>query len=319
MNKFLLAALISLFSCPINPPAKTTITHFNITFAPDLSNRVDPNLYKRPLNDVDILKIVTNDLYPSILRYRRSENQKDKLLIDLVNKGLINQYQINTDKLLIDFGRFKNQNERINYIMERGVQRTLKKDAVEMVNEFNRVNTKAASQNFGADIWTYFNQGIDERIVLKPETFPGDQGETYVNNYRNILILTTDGYIEAGIFNKGFDLSKKKIDAFRNAYLLSGETDLNTFFKKNNQLHIRPVHNEALKNLEVLVMELYDRSLSKTGSATIQPTDMEIMKLFWADWLQASKVKRFELHTIANSKAEAEKVVLNFLGINKIQ
>jgi hypothetical protein len=319
MNKFLLAALISLFSCPINPPAKTTITHFNITFAPDLSNRVDPNLYKRPLNDVDILKIVTNDLYPSILRYRRSENQKDKLLIDLVNKGLINQYQINTDKLLIDFGRFKNQNERINYIMERGVQRTLKKDAAEMVNEFNRVNTKAASQNFGADIWTYFNQGIDERIVLKPETFPGDQDETYVNNYRNILILTTDGYIEAGIFNKGFDLSKRKIDAFRNAYLLSGETDLNTFFKKNNQLHIRPVHNEALKNLEVLVMELYDRSLSKTGSATIQPTDMEIMKLFWTDWLQASKVKRFELHHIANSKAEAEKVVLNFLGVNKIQ
>jgi hypothetical protein len=84
-------------------------------------------------------------------------------------------------------------------------------------------------------------------------------------------------------------------------------------------LHIRPVHNEALKNLEVLVMELYDRSLSKTGSATIQPTDMEIMKLFWTDWLRASKVKRFELHTIANSKAEAEKVVLNFLGVNKIQ
>jgi hypothetical protein len=176
MNRFLLAALISLFSCPINPPAKTTITHFNITFAPDLSNRVDPDLYKRPLNDVDILKIVTNDLYPSILRYRRSENQKDKLLIDLVNKGLINQYQINTDKLLIDFGRFKNQNERINYIMERGVQRTLKKDAAEMVDEYNRVNTKAASHNFGADIWTYFNQGIDERIVLKPETFPGDLG-----------------------------------------------------------------------------------------------------------------------------------------------
>lgn len=319
MNKFLLAGLITLFCATSTPPAKTTITHFNITFAPDLSNRVYPNLYKRPLNDVDILKIITGDLYPSILRYRRSENQKDKLFIDLINKGLISQYQINTDKVLIDFGRFRNQNERINYIMERGVQRTLKQDEAGMVNEFNRINTKAASQNFGADIWTYFNQGIDERIVLKAEPLPNDQGETYVNSYRNILILTTDGYIEAGIFNKGFDLSKKKIDAFRDAYLLSGEADLASFFRKNTQLHIRPVHNETLKNLEVLVMELYDRSLSKTGSARIQPTDMEIMKLFWTDWLKSSKVKRFELHTCANSKDEAEKIVLNFLGVNKIQ
>ena len=57
---------------------KYVITHYNITFAPDLSNRVNPNLYRRPLNDVDILKVLTRDLYPSILRCRRSENQVEQ-------------------------------------------------------------------------------------------------------------------------------------------------------------------------------------------------------------------------------------------------
>jgi hypothetical protein len=318
VNKLLITGLLALFvshsGTVIN---KIPITHFNITFASDLSNRVNPGLYKRPLNDVDLLKIVTSNLYPSILRYRRSESQKDKLLIDFINKGLINEYQVHTDRLLIDFGRFDRQYDRIAYILERNVKQTLRQDINKMVNEFSRINNVAARQNFGADIWTYFNEGIDDKRVLPDEKPINDQTNSYINTYRNILIITTDGYIEAGIYDKGFDLSKTRIDNFRTAYLASGQHDLQSFFKKNKQFRITPVHNEHLKNLEVLVMELYDRSRSKGGAASVQPTDMEIIKLFWTDWLQQSKVKRFELHPYANSRDEAEKIILNFLGVNK--
>jgi len=319
MKKYLIILLIIQLS-GFAKPKPVVITHFNITFAPDLSNRTNLQLYPRPLNDAEILKIITNNLYPTILRYRRSENQKDKLQVDFINKGLINQYKVNMDKLLIDFGQFSRQNDRINYIMERDhVRKTLRQDAGSMVAEFGRINNEAARKNFGADIYTYFNEGIDPKNVLLPEKPVDDEGTTYINTYRNVLILTTDGYIEAGIYDKGFDLSKTRIEAFRTAFLASGQTDLKTFFKKNPQFRITPAHNDQLKNLEVLVMELYDRSKSKTGRATIQPTDMEIMKLFWTDWLQQSKVKRFELHPCANSKAEAEKIVLDFLGTPKIQ
>src|ERR1700743_3395566 len=68
------------------------INHFNLIFAPDLSNRVDPGICRRPLNDSVILSIVAQDLYPYILRFRRSEDQKDKLRVDFINKGLITQY-----------------------------------------------------------------------------------------------------------------------------------------------------------------------------------------------------------------------------------
>jgi hypothetical protein len=330
MTKLIITGLFALFfsiACAGKRPKsapftaqKITVTHFNITFAPDLSNRVNPDLYKRPLNDVDILKIITANLYPSILRFRRSENQKDKLLVDFINKFLIKQYGVNTDKLLIDFGSFSRQNDRINYIMERDhVRQTLRQDAGKMVAEFDRINSEAARQNFGADIYTYFNEGIDKKNVLPAGKPFEDEANTYVNNFKNVLFLTTDGYIEAGIYDKGYDLSKNRIDAFRAAFLASGQSDLKTFFKKSLQFRINPVHNDNLKNLEVLVMELYDRSKSKTGRATVQPTDMEIMKLFWTDWLQQCGVKRFELHPCASSKDEAEKIILDFLGVNKIQ
>lgn len=315
----LLLTLLVTTSFMNGKPKPVVVTHFNITFAPDLSNRTNLQLYPRPLNDAEILKIITNNLYPTILRYRRSENQKDKLQVDFINKGLINQYNVNMEKLLIDFGQFSRQNDRINYILERDhVRKTLKQDAGFMVTEFGRINNTAARQNFGADIYTYFNEGIDQKNVLPSEKPVDDEGTTYVNTYRNVLILATDGYIEAGIYDKGFDLSKTRIDAFRAAFLASGQTDLKTFFKKNPQFRITPARNEYLKNLEVLLMELYDRSKSKTGRATIQPTDMEIMKLFWADWLQQSRVKRFELHPCASSKAEAEKIILDFLNVTKI-
>ncbi|HVI46209.1 MAG TPA: hypothetical protein VM802_15140 [Chitinophaga sp.] len=289
-----------------------TITHFNILFAPDMSNRVDTERYKRPLNDVNILSIVTSDLYPSILRFKRSENQKDKLRIDFINRGLINQYAVNTDKLLIDFDRFANQKERINYIRQ-----TLKKDEDEMTMEFTRVNGLAVRQNFGADIWSYLNQGIDDKRVLFSEKPVRLDHNTYVNTYRNILIMPTDGYIEAGIFGKGVDLGQNTVARFREAFSNSGETSMQQFLDSNKQFQIRPVNNAYLKDLEILVMELYDRSLSKQGAATVHPTDMEIIKLLWTKWLQQSGVKRFELHPFASSRDEAEKTILNFMGITK--
>jgi len=208
VNRLIMTGLFALFSLnnqhsgeiPADLPGagnKYVITHFNITFAPDLSNRVNPGLYKRPLSDVDILKIITHDLYPSILRCKRSENQKDKLLVDFVNKELISEYAVRTDKLLIDFGRFPNQNDRMAYILGRKpVKQTLSQDSGRMVAEFNRTNSLAARKNFGADIWTYLNEGIDNKKVLPTEKPVADEYNTYVSTYRNVLILTTDGYIE---------------------------------------------------------------------------------------------------------------------------
>lgn len=323
MNKLILSltlTLSGLFLVSYNlPPAKFEITHFNITFAPDLSNRVNPSKYARPLQDITILNRLTENLYPSILRQGRSEQQRDKLRVDFINKGLIGTYNVQAQSLSLDFGRFgTNQMARINYIKRRNnPSEFLQRDNERLNTEFSRIYNVAKTKNWGADIWTYFKEFDGERVLETEKGIHDDAGNSYVNKYKNILILATDGYIEAGIYGKGYDLSKKRVDDFRNAFISSGEEDLEAYFNKHKDFRIKPVQNKKLKNVEVLVMELFDRSRSKDGRATVHPTDLDILKLFWADWLKQSGVKRFELQPCSNSKAEAEKTMLNFLGVNK--
>jgi hypothetical protein len=290
--------------------ADFTTNHFNITIASDLSNRLNTKLYPKAIADSVIVNLVLDNVYPRILKHQRSMNQLDQVRIDFINKQQITAYNINTDKLQLDFARFGNkQQERIGY---------LKKDFVTdkegFKNEFKRTYERALAKSFGSDIWTYLQQGIDEAVVNKHTSLGKTGNKTFLNQYRNTLILITDGYIEAGIYGKGYDLSGKKIEAFRKSFLSSGDADLLAFYNKNPQHWIKALNNPLLKDLEVLVLELYDRSEGAIG-AKVHPTDYEIMKIFWSDWLKRSGAKRVELRPKFSNKQEASKVVMGFLGV----
>ncbi len=311
-KSILIYILLVISASAIFAQKQKEVIHYNIIFAPDLSNRLNAKIYPKPVNDVDLVEGIFKLIWPNILRAKRSEGQKDKYTIDFINKGLIKIYSVNTNVLTIDFQKFDRQNDRINYIMGRnGAKCTLENDVEKLIKEYKNFNNKASNSSNGADIWTYFQSGIDEGVI---------QSNIKIGNvnhvFRNILILITDGYIEAGIFNKGYDLSESKISNFRNAFLKSTEKDMATFLTKNQKFKINPVKNKYLKNLEVMVIEMYDRSLSKTGAATKHPTDMEIMKLIWSDWLQKSGVKRFELKATAANKDQGIKSIMNFIMNN---
>jgi hypothetical protein len=288
---------------------KYQVTNYNIIFSPDLSNRLNSKLYPRAISDPDIVSGVLKRIDPDILRLGRLTQQLDHYSVDFINKGLVGIYKVNTDLLHLDFERFTHhQDARIKYV--KGTQyHNLNADIRKFMSEYTNFNNKASISNNGADIWTYFNSGIDDRIVKRPIV----KGNT-TNNFRNILVMMTDGYIEAGIYNKGYDLNMSKVNNFRNAFLKSKGTDLALFLVKNPHFKINSVKNPYLSNLEVIVLEMYDRSLSKAGAATKHPTDMEIMKVIWKDWLKSSGVKRFELKPTANNQEEAVKYVMDFIS-----
>ena len=308
MKKYFLISVLICSACTYVAAQKIKeATDYNIVFAPDLSNRLNPKFYPKAVNDVDIVQGVLKKVWPEILKFKRTDGQLDHYSVDFINRGLIGLYKINTEVLTIDFQQFEKQVDRINYIMAR-VPRSLPKDIYNFTAEYKKFNDKAAISNNGADIWTYFQSGIDDRIIL-PDLAVGK----ITHKFRNIMVLMTDGYIEAGIYNKGYDLSAKKIEDFRNAFLKSKDGDMASFLSKNNKYKIKPAKNPYLKNLEVIVIEMYDRSLSKTGAATQHPTDMEIMRLIWTDWMKNSGVKRFELKPAASNQAEAVKYILDFI------
>ena len=65
----------------------------------------------------------------------------------------------------------------------------------------------------------------------------------------------------------------------------------------------------------LLVLKMYDRSLSQGGNATVHSIDTEILKLFWSDWLEKSGVKRYQLRPLMTTEAEVAQVVMGFMGI----
>ena len=307
MRKYIITSLMVLTAFTAFAQKTREIVHYNVVFAPDLSNRLNTTLYPKAVNDADIVDGALKNIWP-VLRIKRNDGQLDHYNVDFINKGLIGIYKVNTDLLNIDFQHFTRQGDRISYIMSRGVSRTLPKDVSAFMSEYRRFNNLAAKSNNGADIWSYFQSGIDERIVL-----PNLEKGKVIHTFKNIMVLLTDGYIEAGIYKKGYDLSGEKVSDFRKAFLKSKEPSMEVFLSKNNRFKITAVRNPFIKNLEVIVIEMYDRSLTKAGTATVHPTDMEIMKVIWTDWMKSSGVKRFELKAAASSKSEAIKYVTDFI------
>ena len=314
------------YEADVNKVSETVETvHYNIIVSPDLSNRVVETLYPKPVSDTDIVRTIFDNIYPRVLTAGgRKQHQTDKFRIDFINRSLLSKYQVDSDVLMLDFSRFKKQSERIEYLNGRGAAGSLKEDSERLKEEVGQIYSAARKNTHGADIWSYLNTSFHKQM-LGPEldsTSVEGSDAIFKNKYRNVLILLTDGYIETGLTTangaktrKTHNLTKADVDRFRANYLKNGNgSSLKEFFSQN-EYGIIPVENSALAATEVLVLELYDRSLSAGGSATAHPTDFEILQLFWNDWLEKSGVKKFEVHPTASSKKEVESFIFSFLGV----
>ncbi len=219
------------------------ILHYNITIAPDLSNRMDHQLYPKPIEDQVIVNSILDNIYPSILTSKRSENQKDKISLSFINNMLISRYQVEGEKLRFDFGSFKNQKERIDYLKDRIPERYFSTDLKNFKSAYGNLVQKALRDPHGADLWTYLNSRINDGVAVLPEEKPIQyNGSIYHNLYKNVLILITDGYIEAGLYgandcpteNSCYYLSSSRIARFRSDFLNSGEKDMATSPKQSS-------------------------------------------------------------------------------------
>ncbi len=299
------------------------VDHYNIIIAPDLSNRIDNNVHPKPVSDEDIIKSLFSNV-DNILNYgHRSSDQKDKYSFAFTSNMIVSSLGFNQDLLSLDFSDFGNQRQRIDYIKSREEfdKNGLSENIESLLGECSDIYQKARTNQGGADLWSFMDSGIDATTV-RPDLPPQDLGGyTVKSRHKNILILFTDGYIENGLVvksgsgyskNMTYDLPQSTINRFRQDYLKSNTNEMKKFFE-DNQYGIIPVQNDYLKNFDILVMELYDRSLDKHGAAKVHPTDADIIKLFWSDWFKKSGVKNYELHTCVSSQRIAESILLEFI------
>lgn len=321
-------SILSLTECATETEIADKKPHYTIILSPDLSNRIDENVHKNKV--VHDVKLISNILENYFYKYHddsffcdadifhadnRITNQRDKIVVRFPNSNNIKEYNVDMQKLHIDLSDhyfLQDPMRRIEYLQSIDTIKSFKKDTLQFAEELRRVYYNASKSTHGADIYSLLNNRLDNYII-----------KDTIQPYRNILILFTDGYVEAGTYqnfikegNKKTYLDQKTIDNFRRAFKESNKKNkgesLEAFFAKNNYGLI-PLENNALLHLEVLAVEFYDRSQNKGGGQGVQPDDYEILKLFWEDWLKKSKVKRYEIHEYVDSVEEFETIWKKFI------
>jgi hypothetical protein len=299
-----------------------SIEHFNICIVPDLSNRLDIEKCPKPIDDSQMVDAIIDEIYPTILKNRVDMNQPDKIFVKFTSPKIINYYNVNNAILTFDFEKFENQIDRINYLTNRDGKSEFENDKHAFKNEFKTLLSNARQRACGADVWSFFNNEINNTCIRTEVQRIDDQDYIFEHKYKNIIVLFTDGYVEAGLYeannttgNKTYHLSSNLIREFRTKYEQSNETDIQTFFTKYGY-GLVTLDNPILKDVEVLAVEFYDRSLTLSGNATVHPTDGEILELFWNDWMMKSGVKKFKSCKIASSVDEFMNEFHQFAEIN---
>ena len=300
--------------------------HFNMIIVPDLSNRIDIVNKPKPVSDLEIIGGVLDNIYPEFLSENRiNAHQQDRFLLEFTNQKLITDHNINTDLLSVDISKFKNQIERIEYLTGKNNLNNLNRDIEKLKTEVGNTYAKARADLGGADIPSFLENLNTSQIKKKGclKNKKTHDGKTIVQEYRNVIILITDGYIEADKYSSNYtsqkiypNISEKRINSFRNDFSQKKNgRSLKQFFTDEGY-GITPVQNELLKETEILVLEIDDRSLNESGNSTKEINDYKIIKLFWEDWLTKSGVKRFELYKKASTKTEVQDHINKFLQIN---
>lgn len=284
----------------------TRIYNYNVLIVPDLSNRINPEIHPKPVQDTTLINNVIDSIGSLLNVNNRQMNQLDIYKLDFINKGILNSGAADPGKMEINFSVFKNKlREASDYKRER-----LKPAVSDFKTEVSKVYRYSLQHTAGSDVWNYFNETINTSLLNEPDRT--DEKEKMITGTKNIVVLFTDGYIESANQNPGYIFDQQSIEKIRNEFLSRKSIDLERFIGSNPDYLIKKTTNN-LKNLNVLVLEMVDRSLDKNGAAISQPTDFEIMKAVWTKWLKDSGAAKVEIYPAFSKKTEAFTALKKFM------
>lgn len=235
-------------------------------------------------------------------------NQLDNYQIDFINRGILNDNSFNGTTFGISFSKFKNKlRDASEY--KRG---RLIPDICKLKKETSKIYVFAQNHSSGSDVWNYFNETIHSSLVKDVDTVQSSKNNSTIYKTKNIAVVLTDGYIETVNKTAGYSLTQDLVTKVRNEFLNTKSTDLQKFILSNPQFLIKKTTNN-LRNTDVLVLELVDRSLDINGVARFHPTDLEIMKIIWRDWLIKSGAGRVEMHAALANRKDVYPIIKNFI------
>lgn len=248
-------------------------TNLNVIIVPDLSTRIVDTLNNPGQINNDILLI--NHIWKSFeTAVRLKMNSKDRLIVDVTDVSQAQgQFRTVANNLIFDLSDHKNKSNRL-YFKEIGNR---------FSSSISHIYSLAKSQPHGADYWFYFNQNLQRNI----------KKSTLFDDYRNVLIIITDGYLEAqnklktgvAFYTGGYN---QRVQAFSK---LKNGSSLDEAITP----YISPILDcsQHFPDLEVLILEVNPRKRKSIEEPHDPgtPRDLDILKKLWSDWLTRLEIK----------------------------
>lgn len=278
--------------------------HYNLNFVADLTNRLQDKQSRSLPHDSVLFNKFIEAYVPKILNHRRSLNQKD-----IIQFSAVSRYNSSSSKNKVSLEAFKNQRERIEHIKSGQLDVDLKNLETNFAELYKNVNDPSG------DLFSFFKTGIS-KLNVKGDTIKHLQHDANTTEYhKNVVVLFTDGYLEAGSYSRTRDcngnqcmyLNEELIEEIRGKVKQKGAT-INEILEQDGY-GIMPVSNKWLKYCDIIIMEVFDRSRSSSGSARKNPTDYEIIKAVWEKWLLDSGAKSVKIYEVLEDVSQVDQIL----------
>jgi len=244
----------------------------NIIVVPDLSGRINDevNNPSQAKNDTVLL----NEIWKSFEASTRLKmNSQDRLILDVTGGNQAQgSFRSIANNMIFDLSNFKDKSNKL-FFAKTGNQF---QDNVARLYEMAKVDPQ------GADYWSYFNHDLKRNLKTS----------TLFTEYRNLLIILTDGYLEAqtnkttgiAFYTGGY---KQRLTAFNK--LKAGQPITDALAE------ISPIMDcsDHFGNLEVLMLEVNGRHGISPQEPVDQgtPRDFDMLKKLWTDWFRKLEIK----------------------------
>jgi hypothetical protein len=286
----LILFILATQSCKKNKdedkPEKVTkdiSNNLNISILLDLSDRISPTKFPNQtmeyyLRDVGYINSVA-EAFKKHLSTKKVRQADDKIQLFFEPAPFNPEINKISNNLKIEITRNNISKEEINKIKEKYSTESL---------ELYKLAIK--DNNYvGSDTWKFFKNKIKDYCIE--------------DNYRNILVVLTDGYI--------YFKDTKIQEANMTTYLTPDVIKENRLNKSNwsetmtNQKFAFIPANTDLSNLEIIVLGI---NPNKNNAY-----EEDVIKAYWTNWFETMKVKRYEIHS-TELPSNMDKVIEKFIN-----
>ena len=269
-------------------------TSLNLVLVPDLSRRIvdDVNNPAQVESDTVILRYI----WEAFKKYAQFKlDSEHRLAVDVTDEGQANgRFRTVADNLSFDFPKNETKRERIGRFDSAYVR---------YVKNIEVMYSLAKEKPVGADYWFYFKNNLSKNI----------RKNTLYNNYRNVLIIITDGYLEAesstetgiwdytGNFQKRSEVVRRIKQGYSVKDAVKGLIEI-------------PGFDQKFPTLEVLVLEINKRKgYSEKEKDRGTNYDYDILKFLWTDWFTRLEIKNAgeDFFFLRNQATKDTKVVID--------